>query len=337
MFANQPNIDPLSFMPFGANSAYIHSSINHFTDAISKTVNTLQAYSHIGDDSNFYYASAYLDINGLSLASSVSTPSRYEVIDGSGLYLFLPFSGFAEAHVDGKKGISSANQHAFFSPEIARTGKTSDLSMVQARICEDRLSATARSMFGERSYKRTKSFVRHPSYIEMQQGDINFDLIYRRLFQLIDDHNLDSNLLSMIGIDDVFYRTLVLMLNSNALNSDEVVFDDTSMLSGINRVTEYISANYSQRVTLTKLEQISGMSGTSLARGFKRRFSCSPMQWLQQYRLKVFNDLLKTARPGETVTSLAFLCGFTRLGALSGQYAQVFGEKPSDTLARSRR
>jgi len=78
------------------------------------------------------------------------------------------------------------------------------------------------------------------------------------------------------------------------------------------------------------------MSGTSLARGFKRRFSCSPMQWLHQYRLKVFNDLLKTARPGETVTSLAFLCGFTRLGALSGQYAQVFGEKPSETLARSR-
>jgi AraC-like DNA-binding protein len=337
MLTNNPNVDPLTYMPFGSKMAFVHNDIKKFTDVISGSINTLLDFAPVGDPKKFYYSAAQVNVNGLRLSASVSSSTKYTVKDSTGLYLFFPFHGFADAKVEGKVGVSAANKHVFFSPEIARSGINSEISMVQASICENRLSRTARSMIGDRGFRKLEPLFTHPSYLAMDQKDHKFDLVFKKLFEMIDEHNLDENLLGMFGIDDVFYRTLVLMLIDEAAYSNEVEEVPSYSKAGIERAAEYISANYAEPITLTMLEQISGMTGKSLARGFQKRFSCSPMKWLYQYRLETFRQLLELATPGQTVTTIAYSCGFTRLGALSGQYAQVFGEKPSETLARSRR
>jgi AraC-like DNA-binding protein len=336
MLTQNTKINPISLMPFGAKVAYVHTDINKFTDIISGSINTLLDYAPIGNAKQFYYSASYIDINGLRLAASVSTPSKYTVKNSTGMYLFLPFYGFADAKVDGKSGVSAANNNAFFSPEMARTGVTSDLAMVQASICDVRLAATAKSMVGEKGFKKLKNLITHPSYLPLDQKNHKFDHVFKRLFELIDDHDLDENLLKMLGIDDVFYRTLVLMLIDDDQYMNEIETDAAYSKSGIERVAEFISVNYGEPITLTMLEQISGMTGKSLAKGFKKRFSCSPMQWLYKYRLDSFRQRLELGASNETVTSIAYSCGFTRIGALSVRYFQVFGEKPSETLARSR-
>lgn len=336
MLAKMQKDYSLKFMPFGSNIAVVHDDINKFTDEISGSINTLLDFAPAGNPKNFYYSVAQVNINGLRIAASVSSPTKYTVKDSAGLYFFFPFHGFADAKVDGKMGVSAAKQHVFFSPEIARTGINSEISMAQASVCPKRLQRTAQSMIGGRGFRKIQPLLTHPNYLPMEQNNHKFDLVFRRLFEIIDSHNLDENLLRMFGIDDVFYRTLVLMLINDLSFSNESEEERSYSKAGVERAAEFISANYGEPITLTTLEQVSGMTAKSLARGFQKRFSCSPMRWLYQYRLETFRQMLELGARGQTITTIAYSCGFTRLGALSVHYAKVFGEKPSETLARSR-
>ena len=324
-------------LPFGHSAAFVHKNINEFTDAVSAAINTLQGYDSVGHSRDFYYASSFLDLNGLKLSASVSSPSAYTVTDTTGYYFFLPVAGEASATVDGKTGLSAARQRAFFSPDIARSGVTTDLSMVQASLCEMRLAGVARSMVGERVFRKLEPLLGRTNYISINSKGVNYSAQFERIFQTIDDMSLNQKALCRLGVDDLFYRTMLSMIMDElgvVLDVDDVVTPSAKVAE---KVAEYIAAHYGDEITLTMLEQVSGVSGKSLAKAFNQHFSCSPMQWLQNYRLKTFRHLLQTAVYGETVTSLAYVCGFTRMGALSGRYAQVYGEKPSETLAGSRK
>ena len=52
----------------------------------------------------------------------------------------------------------------------------------------------------------------------------------------------------------------------------------------------------------------------------------------RRLRLDEARELLRSARPGTTVSSLAMDCGFTHLGRFSAAYSEAFGETPVETL-----
>ena len=93
--------------------------------------------------------------------------------------------------------------------------------------------------------------------------------------------------------------------------------------------------HFSEPVTLTVLESISGLSQRSLQLAFQKQFGCTPMQWVRQIRLDMARKVLLNARPGDTVTKIALDCGFTQLSGFSQAFLARFGELPSDTLRQN--
>jgi len=103
----------------------------------------------------------------------------------------------------------------------------------------------------------------------------------------------------------------------------------------VHTVEDYIHTYCAEAITLSKLVEISGVSGRSLLEGFKRHKGTSPMKYLKSVRMeRVYEELKKTDPSKRTVTEIALAWGFTQLGKFSGNYKQRFGESPSDTLKK---
>jgi transcriptional regulator GlxA family with amidase domain len=87
---------------------------------------------------------------------------------------------------------------------------------------------------------------------------------------------------------------------------------------------------------VARLASAAGLSGRTLNRVIQRESGLSPMALLRRVRLAQARLELDAPGPGTTVTKVALDCGFTHLGRFSLDYAQHFGEPPSETLRRAR-
>jgi AraC-like DNA-binding protein len=105
----------------------------------------------------------------------------------------------------------------------------------------------------------------------------------------------------------------------------------------VRMVEEYIDANWDKPITLELLSSITGASTRSLHEKFKQARGYSPMAFAKQVRLKHARELLLRPDPATSVTTVSSACGFSNLGHFAKDYFKIFGERPSETLARSYR
>lgn len=105
----------------------------------------------------------------------------------------------------------------------------------------------------------------------------------------------------------------------------------------VREVEEYLDDNSSTPINMKVLTQVTGYSGRSIYRAFRRYRDYTPMEYLRNVRIRLARKKLLHAKPGSMITTIAYECGFTHLGRFSAEYKRCFGEKPSETLQRSTR
>lgn len=80
-----------------------------------------------------------------------------------------------------------------------------------------------------------------------------------------------------------------------------------------------------------------GVSQRTLQRAFRAALGIGPSRYLVVLRLaKARRALLAADRDETTVTTIAIDHGFRELGRFAVYYRQMFGERPSETLRRSK-
>lgn len=97
---------------------------------------------------------------------------------------------------------------------------------------------------------------------------------------------------------------------------------------------DYLEAAACQPLDLAQLASSAGVGIRALQLGFRRHFGVSISEMLLDIRLANLHALLCRARPGASVTDIAFDLGFTHLSRMAGSYRAKFGELPSATLRR---
>jgi AraC family ethanolamine operon transcriptional activator len=101
------------------------------------------------------------------------------------------------------------------------------------------------------------------------------------------------------------------------------------------RGEEIMRAHLSDPPTISDLCRLLRVSRRSLEYAFQRTFGTSPLQHLRMLRFNEVRRRLKARNPHETsVTQEALAMGFYHLGAFSVDYRRLYGESPSETLAR---
>ena len=88
-------------------------------------------------------------------------------------------------------------------------------------------------------------------------------------------------------------------------------------------------------IGIADIARDAGVSVRTLQYGFADRFGVGPVTYLKQYRLRKIHDTLCSASPAScTVGDVAARWGFYHGSAFAHSYRKLFGELPSQTLAR---
>jgi AraC-like DNA-binding protein len=108
-------------------------------------------------------------------------------------------------------------------------------------------------------------------------------------------------------------------------------------LNHVIRAEEIMRSRLDEPLTVGTLASELGVGTRALQAAFRAHRSMSPREVLTAMRLDEAQRHLLSARPEESVTSIALNCGFAHLSRFSEAYRYRFGELPSETLARVRR
>ena len=100
---------------------------------------------------------------------------------------------------------------------------------------------------------------------------------------------------------------------------------------------DYALAHAGDRLQVTDLCKVSGVSERSLEYAFKQVLGLPPVAYLIRLRLhRARQALLAADLETSTVTAIALLWGFGHLGEFARDYKACFGELPSETLMQRR-
>ncbi|MEM8648500.1 MAG: helix-turn-helix transcriptional regulator, partial [Pseudomonadota bacterium] len=106
---------------------------------------------------------------------------------------------------------------------------------------------------------------------------------------------------------------------------------DISTVPGtVKRAEQYMRELCAEAITIEDLAEAAGCSARSLHAAFKRFRGATPMTVLCDIRLEAAH--YEMVRDTGTVTEIAGKYGFSNAGRFARQYAQKYGQKPSQTL-----
>jgi AraC-like DNA-binding protein len=154
------------------------------------------------------------------------------------------------------------------------------------------------------------------------------------LFFLVDQLNASTVPLPRLVLAE-FEQTLMVMFLCSTRHSFSHLLDRApadASVAQIRRAEEYIEANWRLPITLEALAAVTEMSAFELFRAFKNSRGYSPMEFADRVRLRYARELLHHADDMTAVAAVAAACGFGDFERFTRDYAQTFGEHPSQTL-----
>jgi transcriptional regulator GlxA family with amidase domain len=104
----------------------------------------------------------------------------------------------------------------------------------------------------------------------------------------------------------------------------------------VRRAEAYIETHWNEPITIASLARATAASARSIFYHFKTSRGQSPMSFVKQVRLEHARKMLESSGIDRSVTEIAVDCGFGNLGHFAGDYFKRFGERPSETLKRSK-
>lgn len=104
----------------------------------------------------------------------------------------------------------------------------------------------------------------------------------------------------------------------------------------IRRAVTFIEENAQRPITVPDIAAAVGASVRTLHRGFNEHLSSSPSSYLARVRMDAAHWELTLGNPQTTsVTQVATKWGFLHHGRFAGNYREVYGRSPSETLRQS--
>ncbi len=319
----------------------VHSTDPRLTaDKIAEAITNLEYWQPQKHAGAFHSKAASYTINDLHLVAQASTPMRAGAGYSSALNIEFSYFGVCRGFVDGAHYDWIPNQQAVLFPEITgRDGPSETRSIVMAQFDKERLIETSRSMLGAEDAASLKPDLSDTREVSLHNGRVNFDQMFRALWRYTDSIDADDKILEMIGIDDLFYRNVSLLLHPHLFLKDEagIIKNQGNVADVLDRVCDAMKDMRRKPFTLTELETLSGMSSRNLQYQFKAKFSCSPMEWQRRERLKAARIQLLTEDAGVTIAELSNRFGFSSPSNFIAYYYRLFGETPAETRKNSRK
>ncbi len=309
-------------LAFGDTHTNPIHNVQKFTDRAAFIFPNIKYYDAIGQQHDFSSKSVGININGLTIFANANTPVEANIGDSNDLNFMMSFYGNNVSYVENENlswGVSS--KQAIFLPKCERGGVSTTRSNINFVLQPERLVSVCQTM----TSKKIRLDLETPRSVSLIIEQHNFSTLFYQLCQYIDSSNLDVGLLNLIGLDDVFYRHIAMLLQPDILLQNPVIAVKRHQLDD---VCDYIEMNLTHRLTLTDLEQVSTLNARTLQYAFKTRFGCSPMQYIILKRLELAFNMI-SLNDNLSISTIANCCGFASQSKFSEVFRQHFGITPS--------
>ena len=136
-------------------------------------------------------------------------------------------------------------------------------------------------------------------------------------------------------LTEIEQTILAMFLRANRHNYSDLLEQIPSDVGirQVRRAEEYIEANCDKPVSFEALAAVTNVGMRALFHKFGQIRGYSPMDFLEQNRLRRARQMLLNAEASTTVVEAALACGFGNLDRFNSDYYSTFGEFPSETLA----
>jgi AraC-like DNA-binding protein len=324
----------LPSLAFGEAQATPKRGVDGLMAAQRVTHRSLISYEPLGRDAEFRHKSAVVTIGGLRLAASAHTPIRVVVNASADVALLVSLAGWSTAMIEGREHRWLAGRTAMYLPGVPRQGESGLRSTLAIGLEAARLEKAARSVAGEPDAATIRAALTTPRPVPLAHGDFSLVSALQRICDLIDSCLDRPDQLALLGVDDMIYRAVAMLLLPGPAATAVATVTPPSGRQPIDRACDYVLANLFSPVRLQDLEAASGLKARALQLAFLKHHGRTPRQWILDRRLDAARARLADPQSDRTITSVALECGFTRISNFSRAYEARFGELPSATVAR---
>ncbi len=325
---------PLPTLLFGARGAERQTDHRVLGDRMNQIYPGVNAYDPIGCPSEFSSRMNFVQLTAMRVVAVAMSPSYVDRSSTTNATLKIPLTGEFDSFLDGRTHQCGAGAGGMYFPQGSGQvkGHGGTCSQVSLQFEPRVLQATARAMLGVPVNAALALNLESPRVVPLAVAGKPLSAVLQHVGSLIDLYERDAEALTQLGIQDLLYRHIAMMLLPDAASPSADMPRTTASAALIAQLCDYMRANLESGLTLTDLEKFSGLSARGLQMAFKKHAGCSPMQWLTAQKLHAIRSKLLHADASESVTSLAGPY-FPNLGDFARYYRHQFGELPSQTLS----
>lgn len=256
---------------FGNNRSSQHSDLKSYSDQVAKVVSSLQQFEALTNPAHFQSSTSLLKINQLHIIASASTPVFVSASSFDNISLMIPFYGENHTQLDGKTYHWIHHQYAVLMPNTSRSGTSSTRSMLTIDLNTNILFEMAEVMLGKSKVQLSELRLHEPRLIPLVYGGFSFDMAIRKLCLYTDTLWSSSVSLTHLGIDDQFYRLIVMMLIPEKFFTDDPLhISPADSKSAMRILCDYTESTHHRFECVADIERFTGLSTRSLQMAFKK-------------------------------------------------------------------
>lgn len=270
---------------------------------------------------------------GLVLSNLQHSPLKMTMHGSSSSMLFIPLDGQEHIRVERRQLLWGRECGSLFLPKGGAPfeGTSSSMHFLMLILDIERLDTVARAMMGPVRQQILHGKLDHEQVIPDHGAAPPAEAMAKSIGACINLYWNHPSLLDRLGLQDIVYRQLVMLLYpewrlAEEMRETQLKRSHTRRL--IDHVCDTVLSDLSARFTLTGMATLGNMSVRSLQYAFQHRFGMSPGEWLREQRLTQARQRLLDGKV-QTIAQLAQECGFGTASRFTALYKKRFGQTPS--------
>lgn len=161
-----------------------------------------------------------------------------------------------------------------------------------------------------------------PEYLWHQFAVPSDLLFYLKEFMVEYQRNLDHQQRLLHSLAEIITHILIRSL------LHRIHHQESELKSfGIEKAVQFMEQNFSRHLTVGDISESANMSQSHFDRKFQKEYGCSPKQYLNRLRIEKAKIYLQLNE--ESMTNIAFKCGFSNASHFSYYFRKVTGKTPS--------
>lgn len=253
---------------------------------------------------------------------------------GSCFLIQVPWQGRAEVAVKDQKTLVQPGIASVVSPNQAMNMRWSnDCSFFTVRLDKQKVEQTLTQLLGHELQAPLIFDAKFDLNTYEGKSWMNAVNFARRQLELPLSPMVAAPLLQQI--EDTLCLMLLQLPHHNYRDKLRGGSDNVTPRS-VKRARDYIHDNIHLDISLEQLAMVTGVVPSTLNKHFSHFIGQSPMKYVRGQKLLAVHEVLRSSDQDVNVTDVAIKYGFNHLGRFAHYYKLRFGERPSDTLNKSK-